>query len=139
MQFKYLRSKLIEAKRGVQGIMSTEHPSQVPDKEALDRGEKMMPRTSPVQKNLNPTPKDKIPDNIKTDVPDFIQQDRDAAEKAKIDNERARQNYSAGVSATSDAFKEIDRQEKQKNNQDVQGHSINKGRGWEGKVGTIRK
>ena len=29
--------------------------------------------------------------------------------------------------------------EKEKNNQDVQGHSINKGRGWEGKVGTIRK
>jgi hypothetical protein len=76
-----------------------------------------------------------VPDNIKTDVPDFIQQDRDAAEKLKIDNERARQNYSAGVSATDAAFKEIDRQEKQKYKQDILGHSTNKGRGWEGKVG----
>jgi len=132
MQFKHLRSKLIEGKRGIQGIMSTEHPSQVPDKEALDKGEKILPRTSPVQK-------DKVPDNIKTGIPDFIQKDRDDAEKAKIDNERARQNYSAGVSATSDAFKEIDRQEKQKHNQDIQGHSTNKGRGWEGKVGAMRK
>jgi hypothetical protein len=127
MQFKHLRSKIIEAKRGIQGIMSTEHPSQVPDREALDKGEKMMPRTSPPPK---------MPDYIKKDVPDFIQQDRDAAEKAKIDNERARQNYSASVSATDAAFKEIDRQDKQKHNQDIEGHSTNKGRGWEGKVGT---
>ena len=138
MQFKHLRSKIIEAKRG---LMSIENPSKIPDADVLDKGEKIMPRTNPLRKDLNPAPKDtsKIPDNVKTEVPDFIQKDRDAAEKAKIDNERARQNYSAGVSATSDAFKEIDRQEKQKNNQDVQGHSINKGRGWEGKVGTIRK
>jgi hypothetical protein len=127
MQFKHLRSKISEAKRG---LMSIDRPSQVPDKEALDKGEKMMPRTSPPPKDTS-----KIPDNIKTEVPDFIQKDREDAEKAKIDNERARQNYSAGVSATFDAFKEIDRQEKQKYKQDVQGHSTNKGRGWEGKVG----
>jgi len=127
MQFKHLRSKIIEAKRG---LMSIDRPSQVPDKEALDKGEKMMPRTSPPPKDIS-----KVPDNIKTDVPDFIQQDRDAAEKLKIDNERARQNYSAGVSATDAAFKEIDRQEKQKYKQDIQGYSTNKGRGWEGKVG----
>ena len=141
MQFKYLRSKLIEAKKDVAGRMSLDYGSQRQDKLALDPGEKEMSRLNPLRKDLNSPSKDtyKIPDNVKTEVPDFIQKDRDAAEKAKIDNERARQNYSAGVSATSDAFKEIDRQEKQKNNQDVQGHSINKGRGWEGKVGTIRK
>jgi hypothetical protein len=134
MQFKHLRSKIIEAKRG---LMSIENPSKIPDADVLDKGEKMMPRTNPVRKDLNPAPKDtsKVPDNIKIDVPDFIQQDRDAAEKLKIDNERARQNYSAGVSATDAAFKEIDRQEKQKYKQDIQGHSTNKGRGWEGKVG----
>jgi hypothetical protein len=137
MQFKHLRSKLIEAKKDVAGRMSLTYGSQRQDKLALDPGEKEMSRLNPLRKDLNPAPKDtsKVPDNIKTDVPDFIQQDRDAAEKLKIDNERARQNYSAGVSATDAAFKEIDRQEKQKYKQDIQGHSTNKGRGWEGKVG----
>ena len=141
MQFKHLRSKISEAKKDGAGRMSLDYASQRQDKLALDPGEKEMSRLNPLRKDLNSPPKDtsKIPDNIKTEVPDFIQKDRDAAEKAKIDNERARQNYSAGVSATNDAFKEIDRQEKQKHNQDVQGHSINKGRGWEGKVGAIRK
>ena len=131
MQFKHLRSKIIEAKKDLAGRMSLDYGSQRQDKLALDPGETEMSRLNPLRKDLNSPPKDtsKIPN----------QQDREDAEKAKIDNERARQNYSAGVSATSDAFKEIDRQEKQKNNQDVQGHSINKGRGWEGKVGTIRK
>ena len=131
MQFKHLRSKIIEAKKDLAGRMSLDYGSQRQDKLALDPGETEMSRLNPLRKDLNSPPKDtsKIPN----------QQDREDAEKAKIDNERARQNYSAGVSATSDAFKEIDRQEKQKNNQDVQGHSINKGRGWEGKVGAIRK
>ena len=131
MQFKHLRSKISEAKKDLAGRMSLDYGSQRQDKLALDPGETEMSRLNPLRKDLNSPPKDtsKIPN----------QQDREDAEKAKIDNERARQNYSAGVSATSDAFKEIDRQEKQKNNQDVQGHSINKGRGWEGKVGTIRK
>ena len=131
MQFKHLRSKISEAKKDLAGRMSLDYGSQRQDKLALDPGETEMSRLNPLRKDLNSPPKDtsKIPN----------QQDREDAEKAKIDNERARQNYSAGVSAASDAFKEIDRQEKQKNNQDVQGHSINKGRGWEGKVGTIRK
>ena len=124
MQFKHLRSKISEAKRG---LMSIENPSKIPDADVLDKGEKMMPRTNPLRKDLNPAPKDT------SGIPN--QQDREDAEKTKIDNERARQNYSAGVSATFDAFKEIDRQEKQKYKQDVQGHSTNKGRGWEGKVG----
>ena len=130
MQFKHLRSKISEAKKDVAGRMSLDYASQRQDKLALDPGEKEMSRLNPLRKDLNSPPKD---------TSKIIQKDRDAAEKAKIDNERARQNYSAGVSATNDAFKEIDRQEKQKHNQDVQGHSINKGRGWEGKVGAIRK
>ena len=127
MQFKHLRSKIIEAKKDVAGRMSLDYGSQRQDKLALDPGEKEMSRLNPLRKDLNSSPKDtsKIPD----------QQDREDAEKAKIDNERARQNYSAGVSATDAAFKEIDRQEKQKYKQDIQGHSTNKGRGWEGKVG----
>jgi hypothetical protein len=127
MQFKHLRSKIIEAKKDVAGRMSLDYGSQRQDKLALDPGEKEMSRLNPLRKDLNSPPKDtsKIPD----------QQDREDAEKAKIDNERARQNYSAGVSATDAAFKEIDRQEKQKYKQDIQGHSTNKGRGWEGKVG----
>ena len=131
MQFKHLRSKISEAKKDLAGRMSLDYGSQRQDKLALDPGETEMSRLNPLRKDLNSPPKDT------SGIPN--QQDREDTEKAKIDNERARQNYSAGVSATSDAFKEIDRQEKQKNNQDVQGHSINKGRGWEGKVGTIRK
>ena len=110
MLLKHLRVKLDEGKRG---IMSIEHPSQVPDKYGLEPGEKMMPRTNPVQKE----PKN----NSKIEIPKLELPKDDAEEKAKSD-------YEGGVAAMNAKFREMDKE-------DEKGHSTNNGRGWEGKVG----
>jgi len=110
MLLKHLRIKLDEGKRG---LMSIERPSQVPDKYVLEPGEKMLPRTNPVQRE----PKS----DIKMELPKLELPKNDADEKAKSD-------YEGGVAAMNAKFKEMDRE-------DEKGHSTNKGRGWEGKVG----
>lgn len=117
MFLKHLRTKLDEGKRG---LMSIEHPSQVPDKYGLEPGEKMLPRTDPVQREPSSAAKADMPKPSKpSKAPEMPE--KDAEEKAKTD-------FEGGVAAMNAKFREMDKQAEK-------GHSILGGRGWEGKVG----
>ena len=116
MFFKHLRTKIEEGKRG---IMSLEHPSQVPDKYGLEPGEKMLSRLAPVQKE---PPKANSSKPSKVDLP------KPSEVSAKDSEEKAKSDYAGGVAAMNARFKEMDKEAEK-------GHSILGGRGWEGKIG----
>ena len=68
MQFKTLRKILEQSKTG---LMSTTTPSQVPDKYALDPGEKLMSRIKPAKDLENDITAHKITDPAPTKFPDY--------------------------------------------------------------------
>ena len=68
MQFKTLRKILEQSKTG---LMSTTTPSQVPDKYALDPGEKLMSRIKPTKDLENKVTMQKVTDPEPTKYPDY--------------------------------------------------------------------
>ena len=68
MQFKTLRKILEQSKTG---LMSTTTPSQVPDKYALDPGEKLLSRIKPAKELETDLTAKKISDPAPTKYPDY--------------------------------------------------------------------
>ena len=68
MQFKNLRKILEQSKLG---LMSTSTPSQVPDKYALDPGEKLLSRINPTKDLEKKVTTQKITDPAPMKFPDY--------------------------------------------------------------------
>lgn len=82
MQFKTLRKILEQSKTG---LMSIETPSKVPDKYALDPGEKIMSRTKPIKDLEDKITTQKVSDPEPTKFPDYEDLLR---QRIKKDNEK---------------------------------------------------